>query len=283
MKIAILGQGACGTAFGHHFSRSGYEVSFNKINGARIILVCVPSYAVISTLSNLQKDLTDQKIIICSKGFASGEKLLSEALKERFDNKIFFLYGPSLASEIESGELTRMVLAGYPSADGGKEEIRQLAKELESENLHIELSDDVIGVQVGATLKNVVTIFVGIAKGAGYGENAQAFILTRGLQEIQRFGLALGAKWETFSGLTCVGDLILHSRNRILGIELGKGRKLDEILKDIHVEHTLEGITAIKNARIMARKNNIEVPFIETLHSIIFEDQPMAEAIESMR
>jgi glycerol-3-phosphate dehydrogenase (NAD(P)+) len=276
MKITILGNGVYGKAMTNHLSRKGHSVRIDDIGDSEIIFVCIPSYAVIPVLSKLKDQIKDQQIIICSKGFASDEQLLSEALKEKFKNKIFFLYGPSLAPELEKGELTGMVLAGGE----GKEELK---KEIESETLKIELSEDIIGVQIGATLKNALTIFVGILEGAGYGQNAQAFILTKGIAEIQKIGIALGANPNTFLGLTCVGDLMLRSRNRLIGIELGKGRKLDEVVEEINIEHIPEGITAIKNARAIAQKNNIETPLINSLYSIIFENLSIEQILKEIK
>jgi glycerol-3-phosphate dehydrogenase (NAD(P)+) len=255
-----------------YLSNLGHDVQIDEADKSEVIFVCVPSYAVVPAL--LKEKITNQKIIICSKGFASGEKLLSEALEEKFKNEIFFLYGPTLAEELEKGELSAMVLAGGE----GKEELK---KQIESETLHIELSDDIIGAQVGAALKNVVTIFVGIIKGAGCGQNTQAYIFTKGVQEIQKIGVALGAEPDTFFGLTCIGDLTLHSRNRYLGIELGKGRNLDDILLEMH--YIPEGINALRNAKIMTKKLGIDAPIINLLYSIIFENYSIQDAIKEIR
>lgn len=274
MKISILGMGTFGGAMASHLERKGHKIESEVIFDSDIVLVATPSYAVISALVKEKNNIKNQKIIVCSKGFCENGELLSEGLKKEFTNDIFFLYGPTLASGITNGDLSAMVLAGGE----GKEEIK---KEIESKNLRIELSDDIIGVQVGAALKNVVTIFVGIAEGAGYNGNTQAFIFTKGLQEIQKIGIALGAKANTFLGLTCVGDLTLHSRNRQLGIELGKGRILEDIVKDMG--YTPEGLTALKNAKGIACKLCIEVPFIKDLFSLVFEGKPIKEAIEDIK
>lgn len=274
MKIALLGKGTFGSVFASYLSCRGHDVQIDKIENPQIIFVCVPSYAVVSALLKEKDKIADQKIIICSKGFASEKKLLSEALKEKFKNEIFFLYGPTIAEELEKGELSAMVLAGGE----GKEKLK---KQIESETLRIELSDDIIGAQVGAALKNVATIFVGIAEGAGYGENTQAYIFTKGVQEIQKIGVALGAEQNTFFGLTCVGDLTLHSRNRYLGIELGKGRNLDDIILEMH--YIPEGINALKNAKAMTERLGIDTPLIRLLYSIIFGNYSIQDAIKEIR
>jgi glycerol-3-phosphate dehydrogenase (NAD(P)+) len=168
-----------------------------------------------------------------------------------------------------------MVLAG---TGGGKEELKS---QLESDLLRVEIGEDIIGVQVGSSLKNVINILIGIAEGVGYGQNTQAFIFTKGVQEIKNFGVALGAKEETFLGLTCIGDLTLHSRNRFLGVRLGKGEKLDDIIKDMN--HTPEGIYAIKNGRSIAKARSIQVPIIDKIHSIIFEGKKIEDVLNDIR
>lgn len=274
MKITILGNGMFGGAIATYLKKIGHEVISDGIFNSEIIFVSLPSNVVVSELFKLKDQITDQKIIICSKGFASENELFSEALEKDFKDKIFFLYGPTLAEGIEKGEISGMVLAG----GFGKEELK---KQLESETLLIELSDDVVGVQVGAALKNVVTIFVGIFEGAQYGENTQAYIFTKGLEEIKKIGIALGAKTETFLGLTCVGDLMLHSRNRHLGIEIGKGEKIEDIIKKMN--HNPEGLLALKNAKGMTKKLKLEMPLIELLYKIVFENLPVQEAMKEIK
>jgi len=168
MKIAVLGNGIFGSAMASYLSKKRHEVVFDMIDNSEIIFVCSTSNLVLSSLLKLQKEMTNQKIIICSKGFAEEGKLISEVLKGNFKNEIFFLYGPTLAEELEKGVPSSMVLAG----GNGKEEIK---KQIESKNLRVELSDDVIGVEISATLKNVMALFIGIAQGAGYGQNTAAF------------------------------------------------------------------------------------------------------------
>jgi glycerol-3-phosphate dehydrogenase (NAD(P)+) len=274
MKITILGKGIFGTAMASYLSKMGHSVSVDTINGSEIIFVCVPSNIVLSSLLNLQKEITNQKIVICSKGFAGEGKFISEVIKEKFKNEIFFLYGPTLAGELEKESLSGMVLAGGK----GKDEIK---KQIESENLHIELSDDVVGVEVGATLKNIMAILIGIIQGAECGKNTDAFIFTKAVEEIKNIGLKLGARADTFLGLSCVGDLFLSSRNRLLGVELGRGRKLEEIIKETN--YTPAGIFALKEAKIMTQKWSIDAPLTELLYKIIFENYPIKEAMKEIK
>lgn len=274
MKIAILGHGVFGGAIDAHLKRLGHQIEIDTCSNSELIFVCVPSFAVVSVLKNNKENIKNQKIIICSKGFSDDGKLLSDALKEEFSgNEIFFLYGPTIAEEIKDEVLSGIVLAGGE----GKEYIK---KAIESKNLIVELTDDIIGVQVGAAMKNVITIFVGILEGSGYGQNTQAYIFTKGIIETQKFGVALGAEPCTFIGLTCLGDLTLRSRNRLLGIGIGKGRKLEDIITEM--KYTQEGITTIKNSKIISKSIGMELPFVNTLYSIIYDGLSIEEGIRKI-
>ena len=274
MKIAILGYGNFGSGFGSYLSNLGNEIIKNEVNNADIVLVAVPSFVVIKTLLDVKEKIGNKKIIICSKGFTCDGNLIGDELKENGINNVFFLYGPTLIDGINKGELSGVVLAG----GDGKEEIK---KYFESDKLRIELSEDVIGVQVGSALKNVMTMFMGVIIGAGYGENTKGFIFTRCLQEIQKFGIALGANKDTFYSLSCLGDLMLNSRNRNIGIEFGKGKKIDDIVKES--DCFLEGLGTLKNARIMAIKHKIDTPIIDLLYGILFENASIDESIKKIK
>ena len=274
MKIAILGYGNFGSGFGAYLSSIGHEIIKEEIVGADVILVSVPSFAVVPVLLNLKKDLDNRKIIICSKGFTSNGNLISNELKENGIENIFFLYGPTIVDEIMNGEISGMVLSGGI----GKEDLQ---KQIQSEKLHIELSDDIVGVEVGSALKNVMTIFIGIAEGSGCSKNTCAFLLVKCLEEIQKFGIALGAEKSTFYGLSCLGDLTLDSRNRHFGIEFGKGRKSEEIIKEIGF--TLEGTGTLKNTVIKARELGIDIPIVNIIYSILFENSPILDGIKKIK
>jgi len=276
MKISILGCGTYGSAIKNHLIKKGHTVVAEKIEDADFIFVSVPSHAVVSALLKEKDDIKSQPIIIGSKGLDESGRLLSKTLEEEFsNNEILFLYGPALARGIEKGDISAMVLAGRGKI---KEELK---KEIESENLIIELSDDIIGVQVGASLKNVATIFNGIVEGAGYSENTRAFVFVKGIEFIQRFGVALGANANTFIGLTCVGDLTLNSRNRRLGFELGKGRNISEFEPKIGAPQ--EGIFTLKVVKSMLKDIDIDSSFIDVLYSIIFEEMTIAEGLSKIK
>jgi glycerol-3-phosphate dehydrogenase (NAD(P)+) len=144
---------------------------------------------------------------------------------------------------------------------------------------------DVIGVELGGALKNVMAVATGIAQGLGLGFNAQAALVTRGLAEMTRLGTALGAEASTFAGLAGLGDLVLTctgslSRNRAVGIELGKGRKLDDVLKDR--ETVAEGVVTAQSARELAAREGVEMPIVDTVNRVLFEGQSARSAIAAL-
>jgi len=275
MKISILGYGTFGSAIASRFLLNGHTIFKEEVKkDTDIILIAVPSFAVTDVLLSHKEEILNKKIIICSKGFDKNGQIFSKALEKEFPkNQIYFLYGPTLADELCKGVFSVMVLAG----GDGKEELK---KQIELDNLYIELSNDIIGVQVGSALKNTVAIFVGIVEGAGFGENTQGFIYSKGLQEIQKIGVYLGAHPDTFLGFTCAGDLFLRSRSRILGIEIGKGRPFDEVSKEM--TYPKEGIASLQNILKMESNLDIDLSFFKLINSVIFENMKVEEAVKKL-
>ncbi len=275
MKISILGHGVFGSAIASRLVLNKHTIIKEKIKDSDAILVSVPSYAVVGVLTSHKDEITDQRIIICSKGFDKDGGLFSYALEKEFpNNKIYFLYGPTLAEELRAGVFSVMVLAGGE----GKEKLKE---EIELENLRIQLSEDIVGVQVGAALKNTVGIFVGLVEGAGYGENTQGFVYSKGLQEIQKIGIYMGAKPETFLGFTCAGDLFLRSRSRMLGVEIGKGRSFDEVSKEM--TYPKEGISSLNNILKMANTlEGVDLRFFRLIHAVVFEGMSVHDAVRKL-
>ncbi|MFA6325490.1 MAG: NAD(P)H-dependent glycerol-3-phosphate dehydrogenase [Candidatus Paceibacterota bacterium] len=274
MKITILGQGVFGSSMASYLTHIGHSVRLDEVKDSEAIFVCTSSNIVLSSLLKFKNEISNQKIIICSKGFTEDGKLLSEVLRENFKNELFFLSGPTLADELNKEIFSGMVLAG----GGGKEEIK---KEIESENLYIETSDDIIGVEVSSALKNVFTIFIGIVQGMECGQNTNAFVFSKAIGEMKNVGVVLGGRSETFLGLAGVGDLFLISRNRLLGIEIGKGRKIDDVLKEM--KSTPGGLFDIKNVKAMAQRLDIQIPFVELLYKMIFENYPINKVKEVIK
>lgn len=276
MNISILGCGNFGGALKSHFLKIGHSVIEEKISNSEIIFISVPSFAVIDILKNNKDYIKNQKFVVCSKGFDGDGLLLSEAILKEFPEiNLFFLYGPTLADELKNGVFSSMVLAGKFISD-----LNLIKKNIESENLRIEISLDIIGVQVSVALKNVITIFLGIIEGKDLGQNTEAFIFTKGINEIKNFGLKLGAKEETFFSVSCLGDLYLKSRNRLVGNYIGEGQKIEDIVKN--KDFPVEGLYALRNAKIIAKNRNIEIPIIDTLYSIVYEGLDISVAIKKL-
>ena len=151
-----------------------------------------------------------------------------------------------------------------------------------NETFRVYKSNDMLGMEIGAALKNVVALAAGIADGLGYGDNTKAGLITRGIAEITRLGIKMGGKAETFSGLTGIGDLIvtcasMHSRNRRAGILIGQGKTMKEAMDEVKM--TVEGVYSAKAAMGLAARYNVELPIIEEVNRILFEDKPAAEAV----
>jgi len=303
MNISILGGGSWGTALAVHlannknslkiwefFAEQAQEMQTQRkckllphvtipqkvfissdlqeiLHNTELVIIVVPSDKVESTIKNAKNYLDTQPIIICSKGFSSDGRLLSEVVQEQTPGEVYCLYGPTHAEEVGQGLFSGIVLAG------GKDR-RKLKKIFANDNLKVELSSDIIGVQVSAALKNILAVFIGVLDGMNLGDNAKAYVMTKGLNEIKTIGLAMGAKKETFYGLAGVGDMIVtctsaHSRNRFVGLEIGKGRNLDEVLAEMKM--VAEGITTIKVAEKFAEKYQLELPLIRGLCDILFK------------
>ena len=156
---------------------------------------------------------------------------------------------------------------------------------LEGPQFKVHLSEDIVGVQVCAALKNILAVFVGVLDGAGLGDNAKAYVMTKGLEEIQQVGLKWGAKKETFYGLAGMGDMIVtcsskHSRNRFVGEQIGKGRKLEEVLAEMKM--VAEGITTVKEAIKLKEKFGLELPLITGLYDILFNGKNVEAVLEKI-
>lgn len=275
MKISILGYGIFGSAIASRLLLNGHTIIKEEIEkDTDIILVAVPSHVVTDVLLSNKNKITNQQIIICSKGFDKNGELFSKFLEREFPkNQSYFLYGPTIAEELKNDVFSVMVLAG----GDGKEELK---KQIELDNLRIVTSDDVVGVQVGSALKNTVSIFIGLAEGAGMGENTRGFIYSKGLEEIQKIGVYLGAEPNTFLGFSCAGDLFVKSRSRILGIEIGKGRSFEEVSKEM--TYPKEGISSLKSILKMENKIKVDLTFFKLIHSVIFENMKVEEAVKKL-
>ena len=315
MNITILGGGSWGTALAVHLAGQGHLVNIWEffeeqaremqelrrckllpdvvlsssitvysqmvpaLKGAELVLLVVPSDKVETTIRAAASFLWDQPIVICSKGFSSDGRLLSEVVQEEVEGEVYCLYGPTHAEEVGRGMFSGIVLAG--NINGAKE----LAKVLQNEVFKVQVCDDLIGVQICAALKNIFAVFIGVLDGMKLGDNAKAYVMTQGLEEIKLVGEKMGAKTETFYGLACLGDLIVtctstHSRNRFVCQEVGKGRKLDEVLAGMSM--VAEGVTAVKIAVKLQDKLGLDLPLIYGLYEILFERKDPLSILKSL-
>ena len=203
---------------------------------------------------------------------------LSEVLQQECpNNPIVALSGPSHAEEIARGTPTTLV-----AASNNRESAEFVQDILMTTNLRIYVSDDIIGVELGGALKNIIALCSGILDGMGMGDNVKAALMTRGLAEMARLGVAMGGHSSTFAGLTGMGDLIvtctsMHSRNRRAGIYIGQGLSAEEAIKRIGM--TVEGISAANAAYSLAQKYNVQMPIVEELHEVLHEGKALSDVM----
>jgi glycerol-3-phosphate dehydrogenase (NAD(P)+) len=239
----------------------------------------VPSRFYRSTLETFKPHLKDDTLIVsATKGLdEKTHQRMSEVAAEVLGRDIAILSGPSHAEEVARGVPTAVTVAG--------ENAEAIQRAFLGTTFRVYTSDDVIGVELGGTLKNVIAVAAGILDGIGLGDNSKAALMTRGLAEIARLGAALGAKPETFSGLSGIGDLIVtcasrHSRNRSVGERLGKGESLQDIMGGM--KQVAEGIWNAKAARDLAEKHGIDVPITEEVCQIVENAKDPRQALTDL-
>jgi len=308
-KIAVLGAGSWGTTLAILLTKKGHEVGLweylkeqakrldkereNRhflpgvpipkevfissnlkeiVKEKEMVLIVVPSQVLRKVAEKLSKAKISPNTILISatKGLEVGTNLrMSEIVKSYFPrNRIVVLSGPSHAEEV-SKEIPTTIVASAPTS--------KLAQEIQeaftTPYFRVYTNPDTIGVELGGTLKNIIAIASGICDGLGLGDNSKAALMTRGIAEIARLGVVMGAKQETFAGLSGMGDLITtcisrHSRNRGLGERIAKGKKLEEAQREIGM--VTEGVPTTKSAYELARKYKVEMPITEELYNVLF-------------
>lgn len=250
---------------------------------AQILLITTPAQHVRTALEKMKDDITaDTSIVICAKGVElQTGMLMSQVAKEVLpETKIAILTGPTFASEIARGLPSAVTLA-TTDKDSGK----RLQEALGVKSFRPYLTEDVIGAQLGGAIKNVIAIACGIVQGRNMGDNARAALLTRGIAEIARLAVAMGAKKETLLGMCGIGDLMLtcssmQSRNYSLGVALGEGKTLHEILGPRKA--VTEGVHTAKATLELARKNAVDMPISEAVNKTLNEGVSIDEAIQEM-
>jgi glycerol-3-phosphate dehydrogenase (NAD(P)+) len=256
------------------------------LNGSRFVVLVVPSHALREVMMKMRDFLTEDMILVsATKGVENQtlmrmSEVIEDTLRDKFKPRVTVLSGPSFAREVVNGDPTAIVAA---SSDLSCSEEVQCA--LSSPAFRIYTNSDVVGVEIGGAVKNVVAIGAGVVRGLGFGSNTVAAIITRGLAEVTRLGLAMGAKAETMAGLAGLGDLVLTctgelSRNRHVGVELGKGRKLAEILAEMR--EVAEGVKTTKAIYELSRKLNVDMPIIASTYALLYEGKTAQEAANEL-
>ena len=251
--------------------------------GKPVLVLAVPSPYVRSTAHTMKPYVAEGQIIVnVAKGIEEDSlKTLSQVIEEEIPQALVaVMSGPSHAEEVGRGIPTTIVVGAHD---------RKTAEYLQgifmNEVFRVYTSPDVLGIELGAALKNVVALAAGIADGLGYGDNTKAALITRGIAEIARLGTAMGGKVETFSGLSGIGDLIvtcasMHSRNRRAGILIGKGYSYEEAMKEVKM--VVEGVYSAKAAVRLAEKCGVQLPIIEQVNAVLFEGKRADEAVKDL-
>ncbi len=319
-KIGVIGAGSWGIALAWLLINNGHEVQVwsaieseidmlkkdhehkDKLPGVKLqesmefttdladacrdkdlLVLAVPSIFTRSTAKSM-KDLVKEGQIITNvaKGVEEDTLLtLSQIIEEEIPQAVVtVLCGPSHAEEVAKGLPTTVVSGAHKKADA--EYVQNI---FSSKVFRVYTSPDMLGMELGAALKNVVALAAGMADGMGFGDNTKAALITRGIAEITRLGTAMGGKAETFAGLTGIGDLIVtcgsvHSRNRKAGYLMGQGKTAKEAMDEVKM--VVEGVYSAKAALSLAKKYNVEMPIVEKVNEILFEDKMAKDALEEL-
>jgi glycerol-3-phosphate dehydrogenase (NAD(P)+) len=256
-----------------------------SVTGADVITLVVPSHGLRATAEKATPLLRGNEIlVIATKGIEEGTlKRMSEVTREVTglpEERIAVLVGPSHAEEVSRGVPTLAVSASADEATA-----RRIQDIFMTPTFRVYTNTDVVGVESGASLKNVIAIAAGVCDGLGFGDNAKGALLTRGLAEMTRLGVKMGARQATFSGLAGLGDMVTtcisrHSRNRYVGHEIGKGKTLKEVLSGMVM--VAEGVRTTKSSVGLAEKHRVEMPIAAEVFNILFKDKPVKEAIRDL-
>lgn len=246
---------------------------------AEYVVIAVPSHVIRIVSQELSNYINKEVIVISiAKGIEEGSnKRLSQVLGEELENPIVVLSGPSHAEEIAKKIPTTIVVTSKFMDKAVK--VQDLFM---TEKFRVYTNEDIIGVEIGGAVKNVIALAAGVIDGIGYGDNTKAALMTRGMKEISRIGMALGGKEDTFYGLTGMGDLIVtctsnHSRNRRAGILLGQGKSMEEALAEVGM--VVEGVKACKAFYELKNKIGVEMPITEALYKALFESKNPKDAV----
>lgn len=253
------------------------------IQGTDFVVLAVPSPFTRSTARNMKPYVAENQIIVdVAKGIEEATLMtLSQQIKEEIPQAdVAVLSGPSHAEEVGRGIPTTCVVGAKT-----RETAEYLQEAFMSDVFRVYTSPDMLGMELGGSLKNVIALAAGIADGLGYGDNTKAALITRGITEIARLGVEMGGKMESFTGLTGIGDLIVtcasvHSRNRKAGYLIGQGKTMQEAMDEVKM--VVEGVYSTKAAVKLAHKYNVSMPIIEQVNAVLFEGKNPAEAVKDL-
>ena len=253
------------------------------VEGQELLVMAVASSFTRSTALRLSALVAPgQKILNVAKGIEEHTLMtLSEIIEQEIPQAdVAVMSGPSHAEEVGRGIPTTIVVGAK-----SKETAEYIQNLFMNEAFRVYISPDILGMELGGALKNVVALAAGIADGLGYGDNTKAALITRGLAEIARLGMAMGGKFETFCGLTGIGDLIvtcasMHSRTRRAGILIGQGKTCDEAMAEVQM--VVEGVYSAKAAMELAEKYQVQLPIIEQVNKVLFENKSAAQAMKEL-
>ncbi len=317
MKIAVIGSGAWGTALAIRLCKNGHDVTlwtfekelipqmtqqrcnprlpgavlpenllisadFTCACGCELVVMASPSFPIRSVCRGLAPHLDEDAVVVSvTKGLEAGtQKRMSEVVAEETKRPVVVLTGPSHAEEVALDVPTACLAA---STDKELAELVQDA--FMADNLRIYTSPDPVGAELGAALKNVIALCAGISDGLGCGDNTKAMLMTRGLTEMARLGVSLGASKETFAGLAGVGDLIvtctsMHSRNRRAGILIGQGKTAKQAMDEVGA--VVEGYYAAQSAWELCQKQEVEMPILQAAYNVLYNDVPASKAFSAL-
>lgn len=317
MKTVVVGSGAWGTALAIRLYKNGHDVTiwtFEKelipqmeqtrrnprlpdavlpegiaispdyacVAGSDLVVVAAPSFPIRSVCKGIAPHLDASTVVVCvTKGLEDGTLLrMSEVVAQETGHTVVALTGPSHAEEVSKDIPTGCVAACH---DQVLAEFVQ--KAFVSDNFRIYTSPDIVGAELGGALKNVIALCAGVIDGLGYGDNTKAMLMTRGLTEMARLGVSLGANKETFAGLAGIGDLIvtctsMHSRNRRAGILIGKGATAKEAMGQVGA--VVEGYYAAKSAWALCKKQDVEMPILQAAYNVLYKDMPADMAVHKL-
>lgn len=316
-KIGVIGAGSWGTALARLLTNNGHDVIMwsiiedeiamlksehehkdklpgvklpealtfttdlqEAVVGKEVLVLAVPSAFTRSTSRSMKELVAKGQIIVnVAKGIEEDSLMtLSQIIEQEIPQAtVAVLSGPSHAEEVGKDMPTTCVVGAKK-----RETAEYIQNIFMSPNFRVYTSPDVLGIEVGAALKNVVALAAGIADGLGCGDNTKAALITRGIAEIARLGIAMGGKYETFAGLSGIGDLIvtcasMHSRNRRAGILIGKGATMEEAMAEVKM--VVEGVYSAKAAIALAKKYQIDMPIITEVNAVLFDNKPAREAL----